>query len=299
MRILTKSDLGAALAVGLVVAVGGCGGGTSPTAPVTPSPTPTASASPSTPPPATGSVEAVCQAIGWGTPKAGCDRITEAVTMLPYVEAAIDKLVASEPRLFNLDIMIGDGYKVVDQPGYFEGMRKTLAGMGICAGQDIFGNLVVKQQNDLDETYAILNSKGFVRRGFGSYLKSCIPSSFPLSPADQYSYVRTAFFGYKCPSPDTPLPVPASGEIPVNCAGIVTATPKDANGVNTPPSIHGNEVVWRVRSGGERIAAYPVLDGNVFNYTVQAREIGTFSLCARVGPKEGCLNGRVIPNPVP
>ena len=297
MNHFTKTNLGAAFAVGLVVVLGGCGGGSSPTSPVSPSPTPTATPSSTPPPTGGGSVEAVCRAIGYGTPKVGCDHI-EVATLLPSIEAAIDRVVAAQPGIFDLNTQMGaGGFRVLDEPAYFQAMQTTLAGMGICSHAEEAGtNLTVKNNNDLDETYAILNSRGFVRRGWGSYITSCIPSGFPLSPEDQFSYVRTAFFGYQCGG-DVKLPVPATGQLPVVCSGIVTATPKDANGINTPPEIHGSDVSWRLRSGADVVSAYPALDGNIFNYIVQARAVGAFSLCATVGGKEGCLNGRVTPYP--
>jgi len=297
MNHLTKTNLGATFAVGLVMVLGGCGGGSSPTAPFSPSPTPTATPSSTPPPTGGGSVEAACRAIGYGTPKVGCDHV-EVATLLPSIEAAIDQVVAAQPGIFDLDAQMGaGGFRVLDEPAYFQAMQTTLAGMGICSQAEKAGtNLTVKNTNDLDETYAILNSKGFVRRGWGSYILSCIPSGFPLSPEDQFSYVRTAFFGYQCAA-GVVTPVPASGELPVVCSGIVTATPKDANGVNTPPSIHGYDVSWRLRSGDASVSAYPALDGNIFNYIIQAKAVGTFSLCATVGGKEGCLNGRVTAYP--
>jgi hypothetical protein len=212
MNHFAKMNPGATLAVGLLVVLGGCGGGSSPTSPVSPLPTPTATPSSTPPPVGGGSVEAVCRAIGYGTPKVGCDHV-EVATMLPSIEAAIDQVVAAQPGIFDLDTQVGaGGFRVLDEAAYFQAMQTTLAGMGICSQAEEAGtNLTVKNNNELDETYAILNSKGFVRRGWGSYLQSCIPSGFPLSPEDQFSYVRTAFFGYQCD--DVTLPVPASGEV--------------------------------------------------------------------------------------
>jgi hypothetical protein len=297
MKLHSKKETGAALAAGLLIMCGGCGGGSaSPTSPATPSPTPTASSTPA--PPAAGtSVDAVCRSVGYGTPKVGCDRL-EIATVLPLVEAAIDQLVQARPEIFDKDSQMGDGgFRVLDEKAYFAGMQTTLAGLGVCSQSDNSGtNLIVKNQNDLDETYAILNSKGFVRRGWGSYLRSCIPSSFPLSPEDQFSYVRTAFFGYKC-DVGVVTPIPASGDLPVVCSGIVTATPKDANGVNTPSSVHGNDITWNLRSGADVVSVYPPLDGNIFNYIIQAKTVGSFSLCATIKGYEGCLNGRVVPYP--
>jgi hypothetical protein len=298
MKLYRFKEMGAVVAAGLLTISGGCGGGSaSPTTPSTPKPTPSAT---STPPPTSpiASVDAVCRAIGYGKPKVGCDHV-EVATVLPLIETAIDKVVQAHPEIFDKNSQMGDnGFRVLDEKAYFDLMQTTLAGMGVCSQSDNSGtNLIVKNDNDLDETYAILNSKGFIRRGWGSYLKSCIPSSFPLSPEDQFSYVRTAFFGFQCAGADVKTPIPALGELPVVCSGIVTATPKDANGVNTPPSIHGKDISWQLRSGAENVSVYPPLDGNTFNYIVQARAVGTFSLCATVGGKEGCLNGRVVPYP--
>lgn len=218
--------------------------------------------------------------------------------MLPLVTTAIDQLVADRPDLFDKSNEMGaGGYRVLDEKAYLEGVQTKLAGLGVCSQADATGvNLLVKSTNDLAETYAILTPKGFIHRGFRSYVTTCVPAGFPLSPEDAFAYVRTAFFGYQC-DPGVSTPVPASGEIPVVCRGIVTATPKDANGVNTPPSVHGQDVSWRLRSGSDVVSVYPAGDGNIFNYVVQARAVGSFSLCATVGGKEGCLNGRVTPYP--
>jgi hypothetical protein len=294
---VTLDKVGAVAAAGLLAVSGGCGGGgsASPTVPPAPSPT---SATPTPAPTGPGRVEAVCRSIGYGQPKAGCDRL-EVATVLPLVNTAIDMLVEARPELFDLHNEIGRGnFRVLDEKAYFEGVQTTLADLGVCAqAADGTGvNLRVKSHNDLDETYAILNAKGFIQRGWRSYVQTCTPSGFPLSPDDAFAYVRTAFFGYKCDD-GVATPAPASGELPVVCSGIVTATPKDADGVNTPPEIHGADISWRLRSGADVVSVYPPLDGNRFNHIVQARRVGSFSLCATVGGKEGCLNGSVTPYP--
>jgi hypothetical protein len=291
------NELGAVAAAALLL-MSGCGGGSaSPTSPATPTPTPAVSVSPTPPPTGGASVDAVCRSIGYGTPKVGCDHL-ETATMLPQMESAIDQVVAAYPAAFDKNSQVGEGgFRVLDQKTYFSAMQTTLAGMGICSQSDNSGtNLLVKNQNDLDETYAILNSKGFIRRGWGSYLTSCIPSSFPLSPDDQFSYVRVAFFGFKC-DPGIVTPPPAQGDLLVVCSGVVTATPKDANGVDTPISVHGTDIQWNLRSGSDVVSTYPALDGNLFNYIVQAKTTGSFSLCATVKGIQGCLNGRVVPYP--
>jgi hypothetical protein len=211
---------------------------------------------------------------------------------------AADLLVATRRDIFNTNIEIGTGsYRVVDEKAYLAGMQETLASLGVCSQADpARGTLRVKSHNTLDETYEVLNAKGNIGRGWRSYVQTCTPAGFPLAPEDAFSYVRTAFFGYQC-GDGVKTPVPATGQLPVVCSGIVTATPKDANGVNTPPEIHGTEVSWRLRSGEEVVSVDPALDGKIFNYIVQAKAVGSFSLCATVRGMEGCLNGRVIPYP--
>ena len=267
-----------------------------PSAPHSPSPTPSAPVSSPTPPTGPGATsEAVCRAIGYGYAPVPCSDAQQP-TLLPYIEAAIDELAEKRPELFNTDQVMGPGgYRVMDSDGYFAGMVSTLATKGVCATADIVkSQIMVKNHNEMSETYAILNSRGFARRGAGSLIWTCTPASFPLSPDEQFSYVRTAFFGYFGCEAGTALPVPASGDLPVVCSGIVTATPKDANGVNTPDYIHGNDIQWVLRSGSEYVSAYPALDGNIFNYIIQARAVGPFSLCATIKGKEGCLNGKVV-----
>lgn len=296
MKLVKWTDFGAVVAAGLLFAAAGCSGGSSPSAPHSPSPTPSAPVSSPTPPTGAGATsEAVCRAIGFGYAQVPCSDAQEP-TLLPYIEAAIDELAEKRPELFNTEQVMGPGgYRVVDVEGYFAGMVSTLATKGICATADLTkSQIMVKNHNEMSETYAILNSRSFARRGAGSLIWTCTPASFPLSPDEQFAYVRTAFFGYFACPPGTVTPVPASGDLPVVCSGIVTATPKDANGVNTPDYVHGNDITWRLRSGGEYVAVYPALDGNIFNYIVQARAVGPFSLCATIKGIEGCLNGKVV-----
>lgn len=300
MKLVKWTDFGAVVAAGLLAAAAGCSGGSSPTAPVSPTPVPSSPVSTPTPPP-TGpgaTAEAVCRAIGFGQPQVPCSDAQQP-QLLSFVEAAIDELAGKKPEIFNTDQVMGPGgYRVVDAEAYFAGMVATLATKGVCATADLGkGQILVKNDNDLSETYAVLNSKSFARRGPGALVLSCAPASFPLSPDNQFAYVRTAFFGYFGCAPGTATPVPASGDLPAVCSGIVTATPKDANGINTPDYIHGNDITWRLRSGGENVAVYPALDGNIFNYIVQARAVGPFSLCATIKGIEGCLNGRVVEVP--
>jgi hypothetical protein len=236
----------------------------------------------------------VCRSIGYGEPFAPCDN-KQGPSLLPIVEAAIDQLAAKQPSIFNTDVLDGPGgYQVLDVDKYYQGMISTLAGMGVCASTYPFAErLQVKNTNEFSESYDILNSKGHVRRGNGAYYDTCTPPAFPLPPDEMFVKVRVSFFGINCDKPTFKVPSPAEGRLPVVCSGIVTATPLDANGIKTPPSIHGNDVSWRLRSGEGVVSVYPALDGNIFNYVIQGLSVGTFSLCATVQGMEGCLNGEV------
>jgi hypothetical protein len=299
MKLVKWTNFGAVVAAGLLAAAAGCSGGSSPTAPATPAPRPSAAPTPTPIPSGSGATaDAVCRAIGYGEPQVPCSDAQQP-TLLPLIEASIDELAEKHPEIFNTELVIGPGgYQVLDSNDYFAGMVEALAQKGVCATADLYKSQIqVKNSNDVSETYAILSSRGFARRGPGAHILSCSPASFPLSPDNQFAYVRTAFFGYFGCAAGTTTPVPASGELPSVCSGIVTATPKDANGINTPDYIHGNDITWRLRSGEEYVAVYPALDGNIFNYIVQAKAVGSFSLCATVKGVEGCLNGKVVEVP--
>lgn len=299
MKLGTMTDLAAGLMAVSLAALAGCGGSTpstpNPTGSATPSPNPTA------PPAAGSSADAVCRSIGYGVAFAPCDN-KAGPSLLPYVEEAMDRLVAAQPSIFDTSVQDGvGGYKVLDNDRYYQGMISTLATMGVCSSTYPFGErLLVKNTNESSESYDILNGRGNIRRGRGAYYDTCSPPAFPLPPDQMFVKVRVSFFGFfgdVCRNPPTPLPGTGEGRLPVVCSGIVTATPLDANGIKTPASLHGDDVSFTLRSGGEYVAVYPAGDGNPFNYIVQGKAVGPFSLCATVKGMEGCLNGEVIQYP--
>jgi hypothetical protein len=101
------------------------------------------------------------------------------------VLAAIDKLVADQPALFNFADEYGTGtrqYRVLDVQGYFQGVLENLRAAGFCA--DLTPDLTrieLKNTNDLSETYAIMLTSGYVRRDAKFYQESCTPADFPTT----------------------------------------------------------------------------------------------------------------------
>lgn len=106
--------------------------------------------------------------------------------------------------------------------------------------------------------------------------------------------IRVNPFGYDCPSGVT-KPNNSSGLLPVGCTAAVTATPKDAAGVDVPASLHGTDIAWSVVSGGIYIEV--TSDPNqTFNKNVKGLSApGEFNLQATVCGKSGAWVGRTIP----
>jgi hypothetical protein len=106
--------------------------------------------------------------------------------------------------------------------------------------------------------------------------------------------IRVGFFRINCPGGRTP---PRNGEklLPMGCRGLVTATPKQANGDDVPASNHGPDIVWFVHYGDDIIDVLPPTFANDFNKDVVGERTGAFGLCATVREVTGCLIGTVIP----
>jgi hypothetical protein len=249
----------------------------------TPTPIPTATSTPAT-------IAATCP-LGKGTVNTACNRT--GASFLAEVDAAIDKLVADQPEIFDTRDLAGPReYKVKDIDAYYAGVVRNLNAQGFCAGFDL-AELQVKNSNDFNDQYDIMISQGYVRRGAGSYRSTCSPAAFPLDPEDVIAQVRVAFYGLRCPDPNRVPPRNGEGKIPVDCFGDVTASPKTKDGHDVDSRIHGEAIQWVLRQEDRYVR---VDDTNVtFNKTLFGLEPGHFSLCATVRGLEGCLNGEVIP----
>lgn len=275
---------------GLVLAVAlACGGGSSPTTPATPSST--ASATTTVPPtPTTVLPQGSCP-LGMGDISASCQRTSAA--LLPAVDAAINKLAAENPSIFNFNRTAGPGqYEVLNSEAYFQGVVKNLQGAGLCANYD-GKEIQVKSSNDFSEQYDILVSTGTVRRGDGSYRNTCTPAIFPLNPNELIDAVRVAYYGIKCNDGRVP-PGNGLGQLPVGCIGFLTATPKTKENKDVDHRVFGNDVTWNLVDGGEFVGIEDVAD-QPFNKNLFGKAPGEFTYCATVKGVKGCLFGRVIP----
>jgi hypothetical protein len=120
-----------------------------------------------------------------------------------------------------------------------------------------------------------------------------VPASFPLTPAQVIHRVRVAFYSIRCADGRTP-PRNGEGLLPVDCTGLVTATPKKKDETDLDSRIHGPEILWELEQAGEHVTIedFPDVD---FNKFVRGRDPGDFRLCATVQTHRGCLDGTVVP----
>jgi hypothetical protein len=279
-----------AIALAILFAVS-CGGSSTPTT-STPPPVTSVPAPAPTPTP----VAAGCPA-GVSSSRFTCQG--DVPGLMPRLDAAIDKLIADKPQLFNLsDDPGGDRrFRVLDESAFYEGVIANLQAGGLCAQRDYtdYSRIAMKEDNSYSETYDVVGRQTRILRGPERYVHTCTPASFPLPPGDVVARVTVSFFRYTdCPA-GTVLPPPPNS-IPVGCRGTVTATPKDSLGNKLPPELHGSDITWFVQYGdGTTISTGPSPDGVTFNRIVQGNQAGEFSLCATVAGRTGCLNGQVLP----
>lgn len=279
-------------AMGAALWLGNCGGSSGPTQPTS---TTVASINPSTTtlPPTTTVPASACSSLGKGDVDSQC--IKKAPVFLSDVGAAEDRLVRERPDVFNLsDVNAGGGYKVVKTDDYLNGVAKNLLAAGFCAERSVFDTIRIKNSNDFSEEYDVLLSTGYVYRGAGSYQKSCSPAAFPLDATDVIAKVPIFLFGYQCPPGKSGPEQFSEKKIPVDCTGLVTATPKDKDGKDVPVLIHGTDIVWSLHFGEEyvRIEDFPDVP---FNKKIVGLRAGEFALCAVVQGIQGCFVGTIIP----
>jgi hypothetical protein len=156
----------------LAVLIGACGGG-SPTAPASPSPIPITSA----PPPPAAALTA-CQRIGFGT-GSGNDCPRSGASFQAQVEAAMDRVIATQPTVFDLGSPGGPGsYRVLKVGQYYVGLIDELDKQGLCADFD-GEELQVKNSNGFNDQYDVITSNNFILRGDASYRSTCSPAAFP------------------------------------------------------------------------------------------------------------------------
>jgi len=147
------------------------------TTPAEPNPeiSPAAAATPTPPPDPPPAAAVGCNA-GPGTFNDNCARLSPA--FLADVDAAINRVVARRPDLFNLDDARGPGgYYVKDSDTYYHEVLVELRQAGFCAVAD-HGEVAVKVDNTLNDQFHIMISSGYIRRGEASYRATCRPAWF-------------------------------------------------------------------------------------------------------------------------
>jgi hypothetical protein len=273
----------------LAAACGGGGSSTPPTVPpviVQPTPEPV--------PDPGGGPEASSCPLGPGTTNTSCSSRLGS-SHLAEVQGAIDRLVRVRSELFDLEDDSGEGtgqYRVLDRDAYLDAVVGELSGTGLCAQRAYDRQTIqVKDSNDLSEDFDVLTSRGYIRRN--AYLTSCQPAAFPVTPGDIIDRVRVAFWGFDC-DPGVVVPPKLARELPRGCDGAVTATPKDQDGVDVPPAVHGPDIEWELRHGSDVVKVLPdPRYPNPFNVLLRHKgPVGSFQLCATVQGVEGCLNGK-------
>jgi hypothetical protein len=214
---------------------------------------------------------------------------------LGRVDAAIDKLVVDRPDLFDLNNPTGDhGYLVRDSDAFYAGVMGNLQARGMCSQLDFpKETLSVKEDNTYSEDYKLLTSQSRIRWGIKGYQVSCTPANFPLTADQAVAKIVVSFYGVQCANVDGPNA--ALNLVPVGCRGAATATPKDVLGHDVPYTNHGLDITWFFRDGEGTVAAGVQNLAQPFNYLIYGIQPGTFSVCATVSGKTGCLNGQVIP----
>ena len=136
---------------------------------------PAAVATPTPPPDPPPAADVGCNA-GPGTFNENCSRLSPA--FLGDVNAAIDRVVARRPELFNVDDARGNGgFRILDSDEYHREVLVELRQAGFCAVKDA-NEIGVKVDNDLNDQFHIMVSSGHIRRGEASYRSTCRPAWF-------------------------------------------------------------------------------------------------------------------------
>lgn len=285
--------LGALGACALMAAA--CGSGSPSSSPTVPPVT--APPTPSPPPIPEVEAEASSCPLGRGTTNTSCSS-RQGSTHLAAVQGVLDGLVRRQPELFDLEDESGEGtgqYRVHDRQAYLNAVVAELRALGFCAQRAFDRETIqVKDSNDLSEDFDVITSRGYIRRN--AYLTTCRPASFPVEPGELIARVRVAFWGFDC-NPGVVVPSNLARELPRDCDGSVTATPKDRDGVDVPLAIHGPDIQWELRRGADVVSVLPdPRFPNPFNVMLRPKgPIDSFHLCATVQGVEGCLAGTVTP----
>lgn len=229
-----------------------------------------------------------------GTLKSQCDA-HQARTFLPDLDAALDRLIARRPDIFNLNKSTGSGqYLIVKLKEYLDGIVAELGAAGLCAESFDMQTVKIKSGSEYSERYDVVTAYGFMRRDASAYVETCRPAIFPVEPADYIDRVRVGFYYYDCDG-GRPWPPFDDFKLPMVCTGYVTATPKDQNFVSVPAAVHGSAIEWELLDGAGVVGIRPDPTGETFNLLLEPIRPGHIYLCATVLGKKGCMTADVVP----
>ncbi len=101
-------------------------------------------------------------------------------SFLAEVDAAINRVVARHPELFDLNDKAGaGGYFVRDIDEFYRQVVQEVAeGSHLCAFVDADLEIAVKSNNAFSDQYKLMWSSGYLRRGDSSYRATCTPAWF-------------------------------------------------------------------------------------------------------------------------
>ena len=115
--------------------------------------------------------------VGDGSAESTCK--TKISEFEPEMESAINQLMKESPDIFDFTDIRGANPRVVSVGRYYLGLINNMSQRGFCAF-DNAGSIQVKKTNAFDESFVVLASSGYVRRGPNSYSVTCTPASFPV-----------------------------------------------------------------------------------------------------------------------
>jgi hypothetical protein len=94
------------------------------------------------------------------------------------MESSIDQLQHESPDIFDFKDQRGSNPKILSDGRYILGLLNNLGERGLCAYFN--GNAIqVKKTNAFDDSFVVMSSSGYVRRGPNAYSVTCVPASFP------------------------------------------------------------------------------------------------------------------------
>jgi len=280
---------GAVVVLGALT-MGACGGSNTPTA------TPTVTLAPAPGPTLPTSPASLSCPLGKGSANASCGGGDSQLQ--GDVDAAIDRVVAAHPEYFvlNEEQLPGSSqFRVRDVNAFIQAVLVILQGQGLCAVRIPESNVIqLKRSNDLSEDYEMVNGRNYIHRGSSACLKTCTPANFPLDVGDPVARIFVGIFRFRCVNNVVPPPTYAN-VLPADCDALITATPKDKDGLNVPRWLHSMNVEFWVRDGEGSVIVLGDVPGEPFNKWLYPKGVGSFSVCAAVDGRQTCMNAKVVP----